>query len=484
MSLPVATHPHEWWDLPGAPPQYATRRDLTRDTYGPEVGHVMRKLGFEPMPWQQYVLDVAFEHEDGELDYRSATEVVPRQAGKTSKTLAIQVHRAVRMSKRLGMRQRSLYTAQRHSDARDKLLEEHYPIIEASPYGPFVREVRTNGSEGLRWSNGSDHRVVAPTRKAGHGGSIDLVQVDEAFALESDDVEQGVKPTQITRRSPQMWVMSAAGDAKSTYLRSKVDIGRELARHGVQRGACYFEWSGDGLELDPADPKSWWLVHPALGFTIPESALAADFASMKLEEYCRAYMAMWPSSTKPRIVSEALWSACADPHSTCMDPVQFAIDVSPDRSMAAISAAGRRADGALHVEVVRHENDTDWVVAAAAELLGRHRKSQLAVDTIGAAASLLPELERRKVPVRLLTTNDAARSMGLLLDKIKAGALRHRDQTSLNVALASADKRKIGDKWAWARGDADITPLVSATYALWCLETAPEARKFKMGLAV
>ena len=70
------------------------------------------------------------------------------------------------------------------------------------------------------------------------------------------------------------------------------------------------------------------------------------------------------------------------------------------------------------------------------------------------------------------------------MDAVKAGRLRHLDQPELNVALGSADKRRIGDKWAWARGDTDITPLVSATLALWSLETTPEPRKFRMGLAV
>lgn len=65
------------WDLPGAPPQYATPRNPDRDTYGPEVCAVMRRLGFDPMPWQQHVLDVAFEHEDGKLCYREIDEVVP-----------------------------------------------------------------------------------------------------------------------------------------------------------------------------------------------------------------------------------------------------------------------------------------------------------------------------------------------------------------------------------------------------------------------
>ena len=474
----------DWWDRRGAAPQWSTRRNPDRGSYGPEVCEVMRRLGFKPMPWQEHVLDVAFEHDgDGRMVYREVIEVVPRQAGKTAALLGVQVHRAVDMTKRLG-RQRAIYTAQRHQDARDKLLEEHVPVISGSPYGRHMVAIRRNGSEGVSWANGSDLRVAAPTRKAGHGGSLDLVQIDEAFALETDDVEQGVKPTMITRRSPQMWVVSAAGNSRSTYLRDKVDVGREYARLGVDDGVAYFEWSADGLDVDFDDPKVWASVHPGVGFTADVHALKADHRSMKPEEFRRAYLAVWPTSVKPRIVGEEKWAACADAQSQCGDPVHFAVDVSPSRDMAAVSAAGRRADGCTHIEVVRHDHGTGWVVDEIQRLLGRHTGSTISVDTVGSAASLLPELDRRHVPVRLLTTSDVARSMGLLLDQITQGRLRHIDQLELNTALGSADKRQIGDKWAWARRDADITPLVSATLALWSLETIIEPKKYKMGLAM
>ncbi|MCC6434425.1 MAG: hypothetical protein IT196_05290 [Acidimicrobiales bacterium] len=331
----------DWWDLPGAAPLHATRRDPTRDTLGPEVAKVMRKLGWRDlMPAQQYVLDVAFElDEDGSLVYRQVVEVQPRQSGKTAKTLGVQVHRATQMARRYGP-QRSLYTAQRHLDARAKLLEEHVPIIGASPFHRFITPLRSTAAEGVSWSNGSFHHIAAPTWKAGHGGSLDLVQTDEAFVLQSDEVEQGVKPTMITRRSPQHWILSAAGTHTSTYLRDKVELGREHARQGIQRGICYFEWSADGLDVDPADPTVWRATHPAIGFTIDESALEADFASMKLEEFARAYLAIWPSQRRPRIVAEEAWAACADPASSCLDPVCFAIDVSPSRDMACVSLLG------------------------------------------------------------------------------------------------------------------------------------------------
>ncbi len=484
----------DWWDLPGAAPQFATRRNLDRPTFGPQVTKIMLKLGFDPMPWQRYVLDVQHEYEEvpnpsgkglvPRMVYRDNVEIVPRQAGKTAKTLGQQIHRATTVARRLKRPQRMIYTAQRHIDARQKLLEDHWPIVEASPYARFAELGRSTGQEGIAWSNGSQQHIAAPTRKAGHGGSIDLAHIDEAFALEDDDVEQGIKPTQITRREAQFYIQSAAGNHRSTYLRGKLELGRETVRHGIDSGTSYFEWGADGLDVDQDDPATWAAHHPAVGFTIDTRDLAADHLTMKPQEFARAYLAIWPTRRKPRVIPATLWDKLADPKSRCLDPVRFAIDIAPDRSMAAIAAAGRRHDGRLHIEVIDHREGTAWLVSRVDELLHRHPKSSISVDTIGPAATLLPELQRRRIPVRLLTTPDVARSMGFLIDQVKAERLVHRDQVELNVALGAADKRRIGDKWAWARADGDITPIVAVTFALWSLETAPESKKWKMGIAV
>ncbi len=59
---------------------FATPRDLSRATLGPEVGEVSRRLGRPLMPWQQMVVDVAFElDEHGRFVYDEIDITVPRQ---------------------------------------------------------------------------------------------------------------------------------------------------------------------------------------------------------------------------------------------------------------------------------------------------------------------------------------------------------------------------------------------------------------------
>ena len=62
---------------------------------------------------------------------------------------------------------------------------------------------------------------------------------------------------------------------------------------------------------------------------------------------------------------------------------------------------------------------------------------------------------------------DVARACGALVDAVTGRQLRHIDQPPLNVAVANAGDRPLGDAWAWsrARSDVDISPLVAVTFA-------------------
>ena len=66
-----------------AEPRWATER-TDRDTFGPLVVEVAKQMGYDPMPWQTHVLDVALEHVDGRLVYRDVVVSVPRQRPKTT----------------------------------------------------------------------------------------------------------------------------------------------------------------------------------------------------------------------------------------------------------------------------------------------------------------------------------------------------------------------------------------------------------------
>lgn len=447
-------------------PRWATTRTAERATLGPRVAEVATQLGTPLMPWQRYVADVALEIDPGtgRLAYREIGLTVPRQSGKTTLILALCVHRALGF----GDRQVITYGAQTRNDARKKWEDDHVTALELSALRKLFSVRKTNGNEAIIWRNRSRHGITSNTEKAGHGATLDLGVLDEAFSQVDDRMEQSFKPAMITRPQPQFWVVSTAGSPSSTYLRAKVDAGRGHVESDRRSGVAYFEWSAPD-DADPADPAVWRACMPALGHTVTEDAIAADFASMKLVEFQRAYLNQWPDrSAVDPVIAPAVWARLADRASQIVGPVVFAVDATPERSAAAITVAGRRADGTGHVEVVDARPGTGWVLERIVALNRSHRPRAWLLDPTSSAGSLLSGLQEAGIEPVLVSGREMAQACGALYeDVVESQAFRHLDQAPLNAALAGARKRTVGDAWAWHRrdSDVDISPLVAATLA-------------------
>lgn len=425
------------------------------------------------MAWQQQVLDVALEVDPKtrRLVYREVILTVPRQSGKTTLLLVLILLRA--LSER---RQNIRYTAQTGSDARKKWMDDWLPVLQSSKFASQFRVRLTNGHEALLFKNGSFQGLIATTKKTGHGGTLDLGIMDESFAHPDARLEQALKPAMITRPQPQLWIVSTAGTKEdSPFLWGKVETGRQLVEAGVNDGVAYFEWSAPE-DADPADEATWWSCMPALGITAPIDAVRADFASMSLSEFRRAYLNQWVTAMSDPVIPLEVWNSLAEPGSQIVGPVSFAFDVSPDRSTAAICAAGLRADGTFHVEVVDHRSGTGWLAQRMVELAGRHGTSAVVFDSASPAGSLVPALEAAGVTVTKLGPKEHGQACGLFYDTAVEGRLHHLGTPELVAALDGAVKRPLGDAWAWSRRSSavDISPLVGVTLALWgCVTAVP-----------
>jgi len=467
------------------PPRYGTPRNPDRPTLGGRVAEIAEILGTPLMPWQRHVADVSLEvnPDTGHLAYREVRLTVPRQSGKTTLTLSTMVHRALGF----GTRQNIIYTAQTRGAARKKWEDEHVAALEGTALRKLFNVRKQLGQEAIRWRNGSKHGIESNTEKAAHGETLDLGVIDEAFAHEDARLEQAFKPAMITRPAPQLWVLSTAGTAKSTYLRGKVDDGRERARLAAWGSVAYFEWSAPGVSdpggaADPHDPATWWACMPALGHTITEEAIRAELESMDLSEFRRAYLNQWPDDAPPEwlVITRAAWEGLEDPDSGVTGPLALCADVTPDRSAGSIAVAGLRRDGLAHVEVIDARPGTGWMVPRLVELVERWKPCALVVDVAGPAGSLLAGLEKAGLEVVKPSAREVAQACGALYDMVMpppdpvaaadwVPTLRHLGQPELAAALAGAQKRPLGDAWAWARKglSVDISPLVAGTLAVW-----------------
>lgn len=461
------------------PPVWATPRS-DRPTLGPHVAKVAERLAIGAgrgwpglIPWQLLVSDVGMEVDPatGLLAYRTVVVTVPRQSGKTKEELAVATHRCVAWDGQV-----VTYTAQTRIKAKEKWLDDHLAALKASPYGRrgMFRPRLTTGMEAVMWANGSKYGIEATTEKAGHGDTLDLGFIDEAFAQVDARTEQAMKPAMLTRPQPQLWIVSTAGTALSVYLRSKVDAGRSRCRVGGSSSVAYFEW-GAPKDADPADPATWWACMPALGWTVTEEAVKAAYDELagegKLAEFRRAYLNQWLDEVPDEwlIIPKDTWLALRE------EPVPFgqvaiAADVTPQRSAGSVLASWRRPDGLMDVEVVEHRPGTAWLPGRVAEIARKHRPCATVVDPAGPAGSLIDELEARGVEVTRPNMREITQGCGRFYDAVMdSGSLRHNGHPDLDAAVAGAIKRDLGDGWAWARKAAtvDISPLVGATLAVW-----------------
>ena len=286
----------------------------------------------------------------------------------------------------------------------------------------------------------------------------------------------------ITRPQPQLWVPSTAGTRTSSYLRKKVDDGRARCELGLTSGTAYFEWSAPG-DADPADPDTWWACMPALGHTVTEGAIRSEFESMDLKEFRRAFLNQWPDDAPEEwlVITRATWAPLAhpvvvddsgvevDPGSQIVGRMCFSADINPERSHGAMGVAGLRSDGRTHVEVAEHRRGTGWMVARAVELDQKWQPIGWVVDAAGPAGSLVAPMEAAGLNVIKPTARDATHAAQGFYDACETDDLCHLDQAPLNSALAGAQRRPLGDAWAWARKglSVDISPLKAVSDARW-----------------
>lgn len=421
--------------------------------------------GHRPLPWQSMVGDVALEVDRrGRPFYREVRVTVPRQSGKTTLVFDVVTERALGW----GESQRTVYTAQDRLGARDKW-EDYERVLRASPalWAGVDRVRHQNGQEAIFWANGSQFGITSSTEQAGHGLTLDVGVIDEAFAQRDERLVQAFRPAMVTRRNAQLWVISTAGTDESTFLRERVDDGRARVEADERAGVAYFEWSAPD-DADIFDPATWWACMPALGHTVDVETIELDAAGMPADEFARAYLNRWIAGGVPAVDLSA-WSACAAPDSDAgRGPFAFALDVTPARTAASIAvASSSRSGSGVHVELADHRAGVAWVVERVVELDRQWRPLSWSLDPAGPAGSLLLDLAAAGVAVEAVETRKYAQACGALYDRIVEGTLEHRGQPALDAAVAGARRRALGDAWAWARrGGSDVSPLVAVTLAV------------------
>ncbi len=421
-------------------------------------------MGVPLMPWQEQVALVGGELDESGLPaYREVVITVPRQSGKTTLVLAWELQRALGW----GKPQRIAYSAQTGNDARKKLVEDQFPILEPLKSKLGIRRcLKGMGNEAIEFVNGSRVALLASSEDSGHGKTLHLGVRDEFFADTDDRRAQAMIPAMITVDSAQMLTISTAGTDASVPLNRLVAQGRAAVEAGKREDIAYFEWSApEGADLE--DEDLWWSFMPALGFTQSVRAIrqAKNSPDMTEGEFRRAFGNL-PMRSDERLIPAAVWDVVCGPDVSPSGRLVFGVDVSEERSSAAVVAVGAGRE----VEVVEHRSGgIGWLPERIAELDNRWSGARWAWDAAGPAAAVFGALKKLPRRVFPLKGGEFPEACGQFFDDVAEARFRVRRHAGLDLAVSGARRVFVGDRWKWVRRDSsvDITPLVAATVGLW-----------------
>lgn len=427
----------------------------------------------------------------------------------TTLFLSWQVNRCV--SRRWAHPQRSVFTAQTGKDARDKWIDELFPLIRNSPLKALVATSGSRlainegmGNESIKFKTGSIIRLLSTSASSGHSKTLHQAVMDEVWHDTDDRREQGLRPAMITIPDAQLLVCSTAGTVESYVLNRKVETGRAATLADTGRGVAYFEWSAPD-NWDPDDWNSYFTFSPALcpdppcrcappgegwRHTITLDVLRSEHASMELPEFKRAYgnVMSGASDLQWQVIPKPAWVEAAWPDMPRPEPVAFAVTLSEDRQWASVCAAGPvpESGGLFGVVVVDRRPGTGWVVDRLVELVEKWKPVAVVVDRNGPANSLWTEIEERNtqasmsygatsVPLVPISARDKAAAAGALWDGLcgspapdpETGVMgpdpkvvRHRDQAELNDAVAAAEKKQASNG-SWVFDPMTTDPVVA-----------------------
>lgn len=447
-----------------------------------EVVDLAAAYGLKLDGWQQNVLAASLgEHDDGSWAARHIGVSVPRQNGKGALIEARELAGLLMFGEKMII----------HSAHETRTAQEGFKRIKAyfENYDDLRRKVANIGNavarEYIRLRNGQELKFVSRSKSAIRGFSADCLLLDEGQIL-NDAAWEAILYTVSARPNHQIWMLGTPpldADDGVVFHRFRA---RGLENDNDRMAWC--EWSApDGCDLD--DPQSWATANPALGQRITLETIFDERRAASDVGFARERLGMWISPETQRIISADSWAAVADPN--LVDDggeCAIAIDVSPDRSVATIAAAGWTTDDIPYVDVIEsRRGDPDWGIRKFVELCERNDVRAVVIDGMSSANTLIDPLRQFGLTVTVTSARQMSMACGMFFDAVMDGSIRHLDQPALNVALGVARKRMIGDGgWGWSRKESscDITPVTSATLALWGLlsddiEAKPRVRSGK-----
>lgn len=456
------------------------------ETYGDLAAYLSSDYGLVPDDWQREIVDDWLgETKDGRWASLTCGLSVPRQNGKNG---ALEVRELFGL---VGRGEKVLHTAHQVKTAQKHFRRlKHFfgksaddPAAKYPELNALVEQVRNvNGQEAIFLTNGGSVEIVARSQGSGRGFTVDVIVADEAQDMSDDDLEALLSTTSAAPTGNPQWLFTGTPPGPrangEVFTRVRNDI-----LDGRSKRANWLEWSCEpGVDLD--SHLAWHQANPGLGTRLQFDVVDGERGALSDDGFARERLGMWAGAASQQVIDSASWAEVADETSVATDRLALAVDVSPDRDVAAVAVAGQRPDGLWHVELDEQRKGVGWLVPYLAVRLDANPNVRaLVIDGASPAASIIDELGSERIRATATTARQYAQGCGQFFDGVMEGWLRHTDQPQVNSALSAARKRPLGDAWAWNRKNStsDITPLVAVTLALWGAQASKVRKSVRRG---
>jgi hypothetical protein len=417
-------------------------------------------------PWQKIVLeDGCGELPGGRWAAFEVATIVPRQNGKGTIIEARELAGLYVFGSNL-----LLHSAHEFKTAAEGFRRIKFVIDNTDDLRRKVKKItEAHGEEGIELRNGARLRFMARTRGSGRGFSADDLFLDEAYELSSASVA-AMLPTLSARPNPQIWYFSSAPLRDSDQLRKIVARGRS---DEPARRLAYNEWSARrDMSLD--DPEALAMANPGLGIRLSTEFCETERDAMDEVEYARERLGIEEDVTGSTVIDMRVWAQLQN-KATIPAPLVIAFDMDNERVHTSIAVAGGLPGDLVQAELI--ENRTGhpwWLVDRIIDLKRKHRPIKILVNGNSPANTEVTKLEDKGIEVYRVSAPEMVTACGQFYDHCRSEpdhspTGRFAPHPALNLSIANARKRELGDGWAWARKDAtaDISPVVSITLAMW-----------------
>lgn len=481
-------------------------RPKHKHTTGPEAIELAASAGLFLDEWQQDLLTSWLgETEDGKWAAATVGLMVSRQNGKGALLEARELAGLFLLEEPVIVHTAHLQdTATVHFRRLVDRIKKT-PALEARLAKPGGI-LRGHGTECIRLAPNPvtgvapELQVRTRTGSGGLGFSINCLVFDEAMII-SDAMHQALLPTLSAQSMSGELQMIYTGSAPDEENPSHQAVPFARVRESGLRGdpgMMYSEWSLDvddpaRIILEDVTSEDLRVTNPGLGVRISEDYIRqAEMPALggRGSAVQRLGVGAWPRTDglDDVMITPEMWDPCRDDSSEIVSGLCFALDAAPGRGWWSVCAAGKRADGLFHVEMMQRRKSPGWVIDYLVEQVENHKPLALLVDGLSGAFSMLPEITEalkekhllgtlHEQQVTILSSREHAQACGMLYDAVAQQTVRHIGQPELADATRGAGQRNLTDAWAWSRinSSADISPLVGCTLALWGAITIPRS---------